>query len=622
MRRRLPLALLVPAILIAAALAVPALIADRAAAAPLAPAAGCGDLLDYFREAARDRLGLWYGEVAEESEESEEEASSAVVMPAAVASADEASAAEAEAAAPADLGERSETGTNVQVAGVDESDIIKTAGGYIYILADDRLRVARIVPGGAEFAAALDLRDPFAPEMQRRELLLFRDRLLAFRSTGPAWDYWHGGAERTQIIEIDIADPRRPRLLRTLDTYGSFNAARLVGGSARVVLQRDAARDVLWRRAEEARWRDGWTDGLQLGEWLPIYSLTDHNDGTWRYGYTVECGDIHLPSDPTALGTTLLLTFDLAGGDGIGDWAGAGVVASDATVYATPDSFYIAAFAYPDTDVHRFDLSRPAEPRYAGSASVSGQLINQFAMSEYKGHLRVAATLVDAWPSVSELTVFRVGADGLEQAGKAGGLGTTETIYSVRFLGERGYVVTFRQIDPLYVLDLSDPAAPTVAGELKIPGYSRYLHPLSQGLLLGVGQDADPRTGRPLGLQVSLFDVSDPSAPAQLDRLELGDAESAAEFDHRAFTYDGTAYIPAGPSSNQWWVEPGDESEIGGALYAISVEPDALALEATLRFSSPPLRSLPIRNRLYVLTGEELATVERDDHELRQRLPY
>ena len=619
MRRRLPLALIVPALLIAAALAIPALVADRAGAAPLAPAGGCGDLLDYFREAARDRLGLAYGETEAFTEEAEEEASA--FMPVTVASASDA-AAEDSAEAPADLGARSATGTNVQVAGIDESDIIKTARGYIYILSDDRLRVARIIPDGAEFVAGLDLRDPFAPEMQRRELLLFRDTLLAFRSTGPAWDYWHGGAERTQIIEIDISDPRRPRLARTLDSYGSFNAARLVGGSARVVLQREAARDVLWRRAEEARWRDGWTDGLQLGEWLPIYSLTDHRDGTWSYGYTAECNNIHLPSDPASLGTTLLLTFDLAGGDGIGNWAGIGVVASGATVYATADSLYVAGDRHPDTAIHRFDLARPSEPRYAGSGSVSGQLINQFAMSEYEGHLRVAATRTDVWPSVSELTVFRVGGETLDQVGKAGGLGTTETIYAVRFLGERGYVVTFRQVDPLYVLDLSDPADPTVAGELKIPGYSRYLHPLSQDLLLGVGQDADPSTGWPLGLQISLFDVSDPSAPVQLDRLELGDAESAAEFDHRAFTYDGTAYIPAGPSSNQWRVEPGGEAETGGALYAIGVEPDALTLEATLRFSSPPLRSLPIRNRLYVLTGEELATVERDDHELRQRLPY
>lgn len=601
--------LAVAALALGVFLALPFLIADRAGAAPLAPAGGCGELLDYFREAARGSFGYEYAEEVQESAEAE-----------AVSSA---MAAEEASAAPADLGARSATGTNVQVAGVDESDIIKTGGGFIYILADDVLRVARITPGGAEFIARLDLDDPFAPEMRQRELLLFRDKLLAFRSTGPGWTYWHNGAERTQITEIDISNPRQPQILRMLDTYGSFNAARLVGGSARVVLQRDAARDVLWRRAEEAGWRDGWTDDLQLGAWLPIFSLTDHRDGTWRHGYTAECGDVHVPPARSALGTTLLLTFDLAAEDGIDAWGSVGVVADDATVYATSDSLYLASFAYPDTEIHRFDLSQPSEPAYAGSAGVPGYLINQFAMSEFEGHLRVAATRTDIWPSVSELTVFRVEDDGLEQVGKAGGLGTTETIYAVRFLGERGYVVTFRQIDPLYVLDLSAPTAPVVAGELKIPGYSRYLHPLSFGLLLGVGQDADPETGRLLGLQISLFDASDPAAPSQLARIELGDAESAAEFDHRAFTYyDGAAYIPASPSADRWWVEPDDEEEPGGVLYAVRVGQDSLALEASLRFSSPPLRSLPIRNRLYVLTSEELATVALDGHELRQLLRY
>lgn len=591
-------------------IALPIVAVDRAGAAPLAPAGGCGDLLDYFREAARGGFGSGYA--AEEVQESEEQA--------AVSSE---AAADGASGAPADLGARSETGTNVQVAGVDESDIIKTRGRFIYVLADDVLRVARITPGGAEFIASLDLDDSFAPEMRQRELLLFRDKLLAFRSTGPGWDYWHAGAERTQIIEIDISAPYQPQILRTLDTYGFFNAARLVGGSARVVLQRDAARDVLWRRAEEAGRRDGWADDLRLGEWLPIFSLTDHRDDTWRFGYTAECGNIHLPPARSALGTTLVLTFDLAAEDGIDAWGSVGVVADDATVYATSDALYLASPAYPDTEIHRFDLSQPSEPAYAGSAGVPGRLINQFAMSEFEGHLRVAATRTDVWPSVSELTVFRVEDDGLEQVGKAGGLGTTETIYAVRFLGERGYVVTFRQVDPLYVLDLSDPTAPTVTGELKIPGYSRYLHPLSFGLLLGVGQDADPETGRPLGLQISLFDASDPAAPSQLARIELGDAESAAEFDHRAFTYyDGTAYIPASPSADRWWVEPDDEEEPGGVLYAVRVGQDSLALEASLKFSSPPLRSLPIRNRLYVLTGEELATVALDGHELQQLLRY
>jgi hypothetical protein len=130
--------------------------------------------------------------------------------------------------------------------------------------------------------------------------------------------------------------------------------------------------------------------------------------------------------------------------------------------------------------------------------------------------------------------------------GSVGGLGKGERIFSVRFLGEVGYVVTFRQTDPLYTLDLSDPANPMVVGELKILGYSAYLHPLGGGLLLGVGQDATEE-GWTLGTQVSVFDVSDPANPERIHQYTMKGGSSDVEFDHRAFLYwepTATAVIP------------------------------------------------------------------------------
>ncbi|MGH9039627.1 MAG: beta-propeller domain-containing protein, partial [Acidimicrobiia bacterium] len=144
------------------------------------------------------------------------------------------------------------------------------------------------------------------------------------------------------------------------------------------------------------------------------------------------------------------------------------------------------------------------------------------------------------------LFVLEDRAGALETVGAVGGLGRGEQIYAVRFMGPVGYVGTFRQTDPLYTLDLSDPAAPRVVGELKIPGYSAYLHPVGEGLLLGVGQDATD-TGRRTGAQVSLFDVSDPAQPRRLDQVDLGQGSSAAEFDHHAFLWwepKGLAVIP------------------------------------------------------------------------------
>jgi hypothetical protein len=144
--------------------------------------------------------------------------------------------------------------------------------------------------------------------------------------------------------------------------------------------------------------------------------------------------------------------------------------------------------------------------------------------------------------------VLRPQGSELVEIGSVGGLGVTEQIQSVRFLGSQGYVVTFRQTDPLYVVDLSVPSAPRLAGELKIPGYSAYLHPVGEGLLLGVGQSATD-DGVITGTQLALFDVSNPASPQQISVLAIG-GHSDAEWDHHAFLYwaeDGTIVLPTSP---------------------------------------------------------------------------
>jgi Beta propeller domain len=161
--------------------------------------------------------------------------------------------------------------------------------------------------------------------------------------------------------------------------------------------------------------------------------------------------------------------------------------------------------------------------------------------------------------------------------GQVGNLGRGERIYAVRFLGDVGYVVTFRQVDPLYTIDLSDPGRPRVVGELKIPGYSAYLHPVGEGLLLGVGQDATDE-GRRLGAQVSLFDVSDPARPERLDQIPLGQGSTQAEFDHHAFL---------------WWA-PRNLAVLPLQLYA----PDAPQFSGAVGVSVEPGRGLAERGRL------------------------
>ena len=268
----------------------------------------------------------------------------------------------------------------------------------------------------------------------------------------------------------------------------------------------------------------------------------------------VRCGDVRRPTRFSGLGMLSVLTLDPA--RGLQPVDRDAVLTDGQIVYGTADSLYVATPRWSDpstasaddlpagaaTQIHRFDIASPSATRYRASGRVPGYLLSQWAMSEHDGRLRVASTSEPGWvadggrPSVSRVTVLEERGGRLVAVGAVGGLGEGERIYAVRFIGDLGYVVTFRQTDPLYVVDLSRPTAPRVRGELKIPGYSAYLHPVGEDLLLGVGQDADAR-GRTRGTQVSLFDVSDPERPRRVRNLTLPATWSEVESDHHAFLY-------------------------------------------------------------------------------------
>ena len=232
------------------------------------------------------------------------------------------------------------------------------------------------------------------------------------------------------------------------------------------------------------------------------------------------------------------------------------------------------------TDVHAFALPSDMTAAYEASGSVPGQLLNQFALSQHEGDLRVATTTtpsalsgtpelaipdgeqVPARPadvSQSQVTVLRRSGDELAIVGQVSGLGPTEQIRGVRFAGPLAYVVTFRQTDPLYIVDLHDPTAPTVAGELKIPGFSSYLQMIGDGRVLGLGQDAT-NSGRVQGFQESLFDVTDPSNPQRIANLVVPDATSLAEDDHHAVLWWEPERLLAVPVSS--WRAGGIASDL------------------------------------------------------------
>lgn len=544
---------------------------DLDLAAALTPFDSCDSLLDWIRPEARDRVtayGLGGGPLYSVMEDAAGADALRGVVPEAAAPSTTAPAAENEA-----KGDFSTT--NVQVEGVDEPDTVKTDGDRIVALAQGRLQVVDVSGGEPRVVGSLSLDDGAGTE-----LLLAGDRALVL-GTGP-WNVVPMAAaaqerigallppngETSVLTEVDLSDPAHPRVASRLSVEGSYLSARMVGDVARIVVHSDPQQRLAFlqpatanpaseQQAIEANRHV--IDESTADDWLPHYFVTEDGD-VREEGRLLDCDDAARPDVFSGFGMLSVLTVDLSDGlrAGIDARGGAGVMAGGQTVYATPEHLYVATTEYVDwdkltdaqrervdhdygTEIHRFDISDPASTRYEVSGRVDGQLLNQFSLDEHRGNLRVATTAGSPWMSGAEASessvVVLAERDGaLAEIGKVGGLGRGETIHSVRFLGDVGYVVTFRQTDPLYTVDLSEPTAPAVVGELKLLGYSAYLHPVADGYLLGVGQDST-ETGQRLGLQVSLFDVRDPSHPERIAQAAIAGAGSTAEVDHRAFLW-------------------------------------------------------------------------------------
>ncbi|ONI89424.1 hypothetical protein ALI22I_15490 [Saccharothrix sp. ALI-22-I] len=442
--------------------------------------------------------------------------------------------------------------TNAHEAGVDEPDLAKTDGKRVVTVVDGKLRVLDVAT--REITGTLDV--PAGPATQ---LLLHEDRALVIgdgpgiAARGGVVDGPYG--EGASVTLVDLTGT--PTILNTLTVDGRYVDARQVDGVVRVVVHSGPSLPWVYPM-----------DGRSLSEslianrelvatapieaWLPRYQLTGA-DGSRSDGTLVACDRISHPVRHSATSMLSVLTFDFPGELGSGD--AVTIMADGDTVYGTGTSLYVAddhhlrpmTRATPNapqtTAIHQFDISQPGPPKHVASGQVAGTLLNQYSLSDHEGHLRVATTSADA-PGIPEqapatqssVTVLKRDGAQLKEVGRIDGLGLGERIYSVRFVGPVGYVVTFRQVDPLYTLDLSDPTKPRKVGELKITGYSAYLHPAGDGKLIGVGQEATEQ-GRTTGTQVSLFDVSNPAAPTKVAGHHLAGANSEVEFDPHAFLY-------------------------------------------------------------------------------------
>ncbi|MDR7363746.1 beta-propeller domain-containing protein [Nocardioides marmoribigeumensis] len=572
----------------------------------------------------------------------------------------------------ADTGQvASGTGTNVQETRVDEPDLAKTDGELVVRVRGDRLLVARVGDGPVgpvEDVGALGLPE----DLRASELLLSGTRVLVVGSSyaprrvvpqvdvmplpRPSEDLAAPGfpgpgepvplprpeppvarvlpfappsPDSSRVVEVDLTDPAAPRVLSDRTHGGSLVSARqydAAGGSVvRLVLHTGAPtldfvqpnRSRSEAEATEANRRV--VRGSTLADWLPQVRDTD-GSGTEAL---LDCDEVRhplardLPSPSTStdswsvpgsdLGTLSIVTLpfsDPTSTDATGVTTGA------ETVYSSPDRLYVALSGLDGTtDVHAFSLDGSAT-RYAASGTVDGTVRDRWAMDEHDGVLRLAVALRGT--ADNGVVTLREDGSTLRQLGSVRGLGLDEEIKSVRWFDDLAVVVTFRQTDPLYTVDLRDPSAPRTLGALKVPGFSTYLHPIGGGRLLGVGQDASA-SGVTRGTQVSVFDLSDLAAPRRLSRLPVDGAMLLAEYDPRALTW-----LPSGSGSGGT-VLAGASSSIDGrpSVLELRVGPDgslargrAWTLGPSYAVDGPATpRALPLGDGRVALVGEGVQVV-------------
>jgi uncharacterized secreted protein with C-terminal beta-propeller domain len=449
------------------------------------------------------------------------------------------------------------TGTNNQEKGVEESDIIKTDGKFIYTVRNNELVIAKTWPVESTSVAARVTFKTLYPQ----NIFLQGTDVIVQGQTGEAVTGWQNQQAHTRIIVVDASNRESPSIKKIVDVEGTTVQSRMVRGELYMVQSSYLALPPkLLEAAQKAMGDSPRADGqtLRPWEWQAKLAQTvrtnlasqvtqrdvDNALPHIRNGTAskqMACSDLYIPANNIQLQMTTLAKVSIK--DTASDLVGAMV--AGAQVYASPSTLYVTAPHYVSTvkgyeygtQIHQFSLGDDkARPSYVASGRVDGTLLNQFSMSEYKGDLRIATT--DANLTSNNLYVMRATNKALSVIGTVKGMGKGERIYSGRLIGDEGYIVTFRQTDPLYTLDLKDPTNPHIAGELKVNGFSSYIHPIGDGLLLTIGQDADAN-GRQQGVHLQVFDVKDPSKPSRKfhEKLAAG-SYSTAQNDHKAFLWD------------------------------------------------------------------------------------
>lgn len=419
--------------------------------------------------------------------------------------------------------------TNIQVAGVDEADLVKCDGTYIYKAAStDVLIIKAYPPEDIALITTVTLKETI------RGLFINEDKLIVFSSV------YHDGVlekgvvyEKTTLRVYNIKNKEQPLLVRNVSIDGTYFDSRMIGTYVYTLINMPAFMydETITLPSIES---NGMIEQIDATD-IYYTNVTD-----WAYAFTT-VGAINTQNDKEAP-THETFLFGYAG-----------------QIYVSLDNMYLASPNYAEntqtTEIHRIRLAG-GKIAHEASGDAPGYVLNQFSMDEYQGHFRIATTTGNAARFFEQATtgnhVYILNMD-MKITGKVENLAPGERIYSARFLGTRCYLVTFKKVDPLFVINVADPSNPRVLGKLKIPGYSDYLHPYDETHLIGIGKNTvEAKEGDFAwyqGIKISLFDVSAVEHPKELTNVIIGDrgTDSPVLRDHKALLFDKSRNLLAMP---------------------------------------------------------------------------
>jgi uncharacterized secreted protein with C-terminal beta-propeller domain len=468
--------------------------------------------------------------------------------------------------------------TNIQVEGVDEIDFVKSDGAYIYMVSNQTLHILKAYPPEeagilAQIKLEKELHGIFiSSDISTRaedKLLVFGSGYHEISATEKVGPYYWPDAYETEILVYDITDRAEPTLSRNLTMRGYFYDARMIGNYVYAIINTPVSLNESGVDLPRIQ-TNGETQEIAATE-IEYANITD-------YGYTyTTIVSVNIQDD---LEDPLLKTL---------------LLGNTRTIFVSLENIYIAmpgnyypSFATEITSIYRIRVE-PGRIECEANGDVKGYIsahIAQFSMDEYNDFFRIATTT--GWGDNAKNHVFVLNMS-LNVVGRLENLAPGETIYSARFMGETLYIVTFRKIDPLFIINLTDAEAPKVLGELKITGYSDYLHMYDTGYLIGVGKET---IGAEFGnfawyqgIKISLFNVTDQSNPQELDKTEIGDrgTDSPVLRDHHAFLFDrerNLLVLPVkvaeiDPEQYPYGITDSTQGEYvwqGAYIYSISIE--------------------------------------------------